>query len=165
MKAPAALVLFAFVLAAQTERGPLHSVTAVRHWSQTEVTRVAVEVTGNFVFRSDRLHGPERVYFDVIDTVPHIDSHRSYTEDVDDPLLKRIRVAEYTPGVTRVVLSLGDNIEIHTSQLVNPNRLMIELRAAQKLNTGLLEADGSVLLGADDMRTRGSEFPATSAAG
>src|SRR5215472_4038077 len=130
MKAPAALVLFAFVLAAQTERGPLHSVTAVRHWSQTEVTRVAVEVTGNFVFRSDRLHGPERVYFDVIDTVPHIDSHRSYTEDVDDPLLKRIRVAEYTPGVTRVVLSLGDNIEIHTSQLVNPNRLMIELRPA-----------------------------------
>jgi hypothetical protein len=42
---------------------------------------------------------------------------------------------------------------------------MIELRAAQKLNTGLLEVDGSVLLGADDMRTRGSEFPATSAAG
>ena len=51
------------------------------------------------------------------------------------------------------------------NRLFDAHRLMIELRAAQKLNTGLLEADGSVLLGADDMATRGSEFPATSAAG
>jgi len=32
-------------------------------------------------------------------------------------------------------------------RLFDAHRLMIELRSAQKLNTGLLEADGSVLLG------------------
>jgi len=32
------------------------------------------------------------------------------------------------------------------NRLFDAHRLMIELRAAQKLNTGLLEADGSVLL-------------------
>lgn len=59
----------------------------------------------------------------------------------------------------------GDLSEAALNRIFDAHRLMIELRAAQKLNTGLLEADGSVLLGADDMRTRGSEFPATSAAG
>ena len=129
MRLPAALVFFAAVAAAQTEREPLHSLTAVRHWSQSDVTRVAVEVTGSFVFRSDRLHGPERVYFDILNTVPHIAGRRAYTEDLDDPLLKRIRVAEYSPGVARVVLYLGDNVEVHTSQLVNPSRLIVELHA------------------------------------
>ena len=37
------------------------------------------------------------------------------------------------------------------SRIFEAHRLMIELRAAQKLNARLLETDGSVLLGADDM--------------
>ena len=59
----------------------------------------------------------------------------------------------------------SDLSEPALNRIFDAHRLMIELRAAQKLNTGLLEADRSVLLGADDMRTRGGEFPATSAAG
>ena len=37
------------------------------------------------------------------------------------------------------------------SRIFDAHRLMIELRAAQKLNARQLETDGSVLLGADDM--------------
>ena len=37
------------------------------------------------------------------------------------------------------------------SRIFDAHRLMIELRAAQKLNARLLETDGSVLLGADDI--------------
>ena len=37
------------------------------------------------------------------------------------------------------------------SRIFDAQRLMIELRAAQKLNARQLETDGSVLLGADDM--------------
>ena len=58
----------------------------------------------------------------------------------------------------------GDLSEAALNRIFDAHRLMIELRAAQKLNAGLLEADGSVLLGADDMATRGSEFPASFAA-
>jgi hypothetical protein len=58
----------------------------------------------------------------------------------------------------------SDLSEPALNRIFDAHRLMIELRAAQKLNAGLLEADGSVLLGADDMATRGSEFPATFAA-
>jgi N-acetylmuramoyl-L-alanine amidase len=135
MKIPAAFAISAFFCLAQTEREPIHSVTAVRHWSQPEATRIAVEVTGSFVFRSDRLHGPERVYFDILNAVPHINSHRSYTENVDDDrLLKRVRVAETAPGVTRVVLDLADGVEVHTSQLVNPSRLIVELRNGSSMS-------------------------------
>jgi Protein of unknown function (DUF1488) len=37
------------------------------------------------------------------------------------------------------------------SRIFDAHRLMIELRAAQKLNAGQLDANASVLLGADDI--------------
>jgi N-acetylmuramoyl-L-alanine amidase len=107
----------------------LHLVTAVRHWSVGNVTRVAIEVSGEFEIRSDHLHNPERVYFDILNARPQFaNRRRSLNEEIDDALLKRVRVAETTPGVTRVVLDLADDVEATPSQLINPNRLMIELR-------------------------------------
>jgi N-acetylmuramoyl-L-alanine amidase len=130
MKLIAALAVSVPMLVAQTERPALHSVTAVRHWSLTGVTRVAIEVSGDFQFRSDRLHNPERIYFDILNARPRIDSRRFYSEDLDDKLVKRLRAAETAPGITRVVLELGGELEATTSQLANPNRLIIELRSA-----------------------------------
>lgn len=45
----------------------------------------------------------------------------------------------------------SDLSEPAQSRIFDAHRLMIELRAAQKLNALLLETDGSVLLGADDI--------------
>ena len=130
MKLIAALAVSVPLLLAQTGRPALHSVTAVRHWSLGGVTRVAIEVSGDFQFRTDRLHNPERVYFDILDARPRMDSHRLYSEDLDDKLVKRIRAAETKPGITRVVLELNADVDATTSQLANPNRLIIEVRAA-----------------------------------
>jgi N-acetylmuramoyl-L-alanine amidase len=130
MKLIAALAVSVPLLVAQTDRPALHSVTAVRHWSLSGVTRVAIEVSGDFQFRTDRLHNPERVYFDILDARPRMDSRRLYSEDVDDQLVKRIRAAETKPGVTRVVLELNADADATTSQLTNPNRLIIEVRGA-----------------------------------
>jgi N-acetylmuramoyl-L-alanine amidase len=130
MKLIAALAVSVSLLVAQTERPALHSVTAVRHWSLSGVTRVAIEVSGDFRFRSDRLHNPERIYFDILDARPRLDSRRFYSEDLDDKLVTRIRAAETVPGVTRVVLELGGDVEASTSQLANPNRLIVEVRGA-----------------------------------
>lgn len=130
MKLIAALAVSVSLLVAQTEHSALHSVTAVRHWSLSGVTRVAIEVSGGFRFRSDRLHNPERIYFDILDARPRMNPRRFYSEDLDDKLVKRIRAAETAPGVTRVVLELSGDVEASTSQLANPNRLIIELRGA-----------------------------------
>jgi N-acetylmuramoyl-L-alanine amidase len=130
MKLIAALAVSVWLLGAQTERSALHSVTAVRHWSLSGVTRVAIEVSGDFRFRTDRLHNPERIYFDILEARPRLGSRRFYSEDLDDKLVTRIRAAETAPGITRVVLELGGDVEASTSQLTNPNRLMVEVRGA-----------------------------------
>src|SRR5438270_11284967 len=130
MKRIAALAITIPVVLPQGERTPQRAVTAVRHWAGADSTRVAIEVTGDFKYRSDRLHNPERLYFDILDAYPRIGGRRSYTEMVEDKLLHKLRVAETLPGVTRVVLDLADSVEVSTSQLANPNRLMIELRRA-----------------------------------
>src|SRR3954453_7878712 len=104
MKQIAALAISATMLFAQSDRSSLHSVTAVRYWSLAEVTRVAVEVSGDFHFRTDRLHNPERIYFDILDARPRIDSRRIWSREINDRLLLRVRVAETNPGTTRVVL-------------------------------------------------------------
>ena len=68
----------------------------------------------------------------------------------------------YKPGQARVLCILAiDTLEnaVQSSDLSGPaltrifdaHRQMIELRAAQKLNAGLLDANGSVLIGADDI--------------
>jgi N-acetylmuramoyl-L-alanine amidase len=127
-----AAVAIATILAGQPSRAQLHSVTAVRHWSLTETTRIAIEVTGDFEYRTERLHNPERVYYDILNSRPRFDGKRLYKESLDDKLVTGIRVAETLPGVTRVVLDLTGPVEATTSQLINPYRLMIELRAGPK---------------------------------
>jgi len=111
-------------------------VTAVRHWEQGDGVRIAVEVDGNFRVRSDRLHNPERIYFDIVNARDGLGT-RYYSEDISDPLVKRIRVAEASPGITRVVIDLGGDARARTTQLANPGRLIIELRgtAAPSMTT------------------------------
>jgi Protein of unknown function (DUF1488) len=45
----------------------------------------------------------------------------------------------------------SDLSEPALTRIFDAHRQLIELRAAQKLNAGLLESDGSVLVGADDI--------------
>ena len=45
----------------------------------------------------------------------------------------------------------GDLSEPAMNRIFDAHRLMIELRAAQKVNAGLLDSNGFVLLGADDI--------------
>jgi N-acetylmuramoyl-L-alanine amidase len=130
MKRLAVLAFSASLLLAQAGRESLLTVTAVRHWTMVSVTRVAVEISGEFQFRTDRLHNPERVYFDILNSRPRMGARQTYSETLEDRLVKRIRMAETAPGVTRIVLDLADGAEVSSSQLTNPHRLVIELRSA-----------------------------------
>jgi N-acetylmuramoyl-L-alanine amidase len=112
----------------QIRGGQLREVTAVRCWSLSEATRVVIEVDGDFEFHAERAHNPERLFFDLKGSRPHIKGHRFYSEDVADKLVKKVRVAETQAGVTRVVLDLQGAVEYSANQLSNPDRLVVELR-------------------------------------
>ena len=72
------------------------SVVAVRHWPEGDLTRVAIDVSGDFQFRSERLHHPERIYFDIPGARSPLDNGRPFSEETDDRLLRQIRVAAYS---------------------------------------------------------------------
>src|SRR5262249_28105310 len=114
------------------EEDSSNKVTAVRFWSLGDTTRVAVEVSGTFQFKSERLIDPDRLFFDIRDSKPALESAKSEKATtvipVGDALLKQIRVAETQKGVTRVVLDLTQPAAMTASQLSSPARLMVELR-------------------------------------
>ena len=130
MKRLAALAWGVSLLFAQADNTGVRTVSAVRHWSLGDVTRVAVEVSGDFTFHTEQLHNPERVYFDILNSKPRMGQRVMYTESLDDARVKRLRVAQTTPGVTRIVLDLSGPLAVTTSQLANPDRLIIEVRNA-----------------------------------
>ncbi len=118
-------------LAAQSSKAP-GKVTAVRFWSLGDITRVAVEVSSDFDYRSDRLTNPERLFFDIHGAKPEMVAKGTQVIPVSDGLLKQIRVAETQAGVTRVVLDLDQHAEFTASQLSNPGRLIVELRSKDR---------------------------------
>jgi N-acetylmuramoyl-L-alanine amidase len=125
-----AMVLVVVTAAVEAAHAGTVEVTAVRHWSLANTTRIAIEITGEVHYRSDRVQNPDRIFFDFTGARPRIDGHRAFSDEVNDKLLKRIRVAETAPGVTRVVLDLESAAEFTVSRLDNPDRLIIELRPA-----------------------------------
>jgi N-acetylmuramoyl-L-alanine amidase len=104
-------------------------VTSVRFWSLGDVTRIAIEVSSDFTFKYSQLTGPERLFFDIHGARPQIARDGMHTIAVGDALVQQIRVAETQPGVTRVVIDLVQAASVTTSQLSNPNRLVLELRS------------------------------------
>jgi N-acetylmuramoyl-L-alanine amidase len=103
-------------------------VTAVRFWSLGDVTRIAIEVSSEFRYRSDHLNDPERIFFDIQGAKPEMVHKGMHVIAVGDALVKQIRVAETHPGVTRIVLDLEQAAVFTASQLSRPDRLMIEVR-------------------------------------
>lgn len=121
----AALLLLAFAPTAAAQQ----NVTAVRFWSLGDGTRIAIEASGAFEFRSDRLVNPDRIFFDLPGTVPALERKGLNVIPVGDGVVRQIRVAETQRGTTRVVLDLQiASAEVSTSMLENPDRLIIEVR-------------------------------------
>jgi N-acetylmuramoyl-L-alanine amidase len=109
------------------DRKPSH-VTSIRHWSNAEYSRVAIGLEKDIKFESQRIDHPERIFFDLLDT-NLTSTLLGKTFEVDDDLLKKIRVAQFQPGKSRIVLEVADHSDYTTSLLTDPPRLIIEIRS------------------------------------
>jgi N-acetylmuramoyl-L-alanine amidase len=110
--------------------GKLARVTGIRHWSSPDYTRVAIDVDQGVKFESQRMEHPNRIVFDLLST--RLASTLSgKTFEVDDGYLQKIRVGQYRPGRTRVVLEVNDQSEYEASLAENPTRLIIDVHSNQ----------------------------------
>ena len=108
---------------------PLVTVTAIRHWSLQDVTRIAIEASGELDYEWDRLSNPDRVFFDLKEARQTVSKQRMHVIAVGDARVRQIRVAQNRPRVVRVVIDLEGRHDVTVFRLSNPSRLMVEVRA------------------------------------
>ena len=111
---------------ANARRSEFPRVTGVRHWSTPDYTRVAIDVEQEVKFGSQRISNPDRIFFDLRDTTL-ASTLVGKTFDVDDGFLKKIRVAEFKPGRTRIVLEVDNLASYDAFLLPDPYRLIIDI--------------------------------------
>ncbi len=141
----------------------LPRVTGVRHWSTPDYTRVAIDVEREIKFGSQRISNPDRIFFDLQDT-KLASTLVGKTFDVDDGFLKKIRVAEFQPGRTRIVLEVDNLANYDAFLLPDPYRLIIDIHGKENRAKQTLAAanNGSELANAEDnLNTSATNSPQT----
>ena len=102
----------------QAEQSTDPRIEAVRFWSFSDVTRIAIETRGVYKVTSDHLDSPPRLFFDLRGVRPPVSRRKGVqTFRVGDRLIRQIRVAETEPGVTRIVFDLEVPVDFSSSQL------------------------------------------------
>jgi len=116
---------------AENKMAALPKITGVRHWSSSMGSTVVIDMEDQVPYEVHRLMSPERIYFDLHDTVlsQELDGK---TLDVGDASLIRVRIAQPVAGVTRVVLDTKDGSNFSVSMESSPYRLVVELRGSEK---------------------------------
>jgi N-acetylmuramoyl-L-alanine amidase/putative methionine-R-sulfoxide reductase with GAF domain len=109
------------------ELSKMPRITGVRHWSSAESSTVVLDLQDQVQYETHRLAKPDRIYFDLHDTslAPELEGK---TIDIGDALLTRVRVAQPSPGLTRVVLETKGNSNFSVSLEPNPYRLVVQVR-------------------------------------
>jgi len=119
----------------EAEVGPVKAaaspkVTGIRYWSTADYTRVAIDLDGEVKYESGRVPDPDRIFFDLPDT-RLVSTLVGKSFDVRDGFLKKIRIAQYQKGSTRVVLEVDDVTEYSAFLLPNPYRLIIDIHGIE----------------------------------
>jgi len=105
----------------------------VRYWSLPDYTRVSIDLEQDVQFDSQRIDHPERIFFDLKNA--RLSSHLlGQSFDIDDGLVKKVRVAQYKPGLARVVVETANHAAYNASLLLNPPRLIIDIHAEDSPN-------------------------------
>ncbi len=121
--------------AAEPRKGPLAQVKGIRHWSTPTYTRVAIDLGEDVKFEAARVPNPDRIYFDIHGSrlAPELVG-KSFSV-TDDGFLKKIRAAQFSDNMTRVVLDVNDVSEYSAFLLPNPYRLIIDIHGGSKATT------------------------------
>jgi N-acetylmuramoyl-L-alanine amidase len=139
----------------------LARVKGIRYWSTSDYSRVAVDLDSDITFHSERLRNPDGVIFDLHWTrlAP------SFTDKSIHPkngLLKKVRVSEYQPGDTRLILEVNDLANYSAFLLPNPDRLIIDMHGRAARAPAVRKASSKVGNGARPLSPFAESIPVTS---
>ncbi len=112
-------------------KGALAQVSGIRHWSTPDYTRVAIDLGDEVQYEAARVPSPERIFFDLHGTRLAQELVGKNFTVTDDGFLKKIRIAQFSNDVTRVVLDVNNVTEYSAFLLPNPYRLIIDIHGAK----------------------------------
>ena len=102
-------------------------VTDIHTWNAENYTRIVVNLEDTVKFDSAHIASPDRVYFDLHKA--NLDPKLAKkTIDVQNGLLKSVRVGQNREGVVRLVLDVDGARDCSAYLVSNPYRLVIEVR-------------------------------------
>ena len=109
----------------------LPQVTGIQHTSSSNSSTVIISLQEQVQYEAHRLSDPERIYFDLHDTAlaPGLFGKNI---QVNDAHLAQIRIAQPTPGITRVVLQTKTAADFSVRMESNPYRLVIDIGGSAK---------------------------------
>lgn len=123
------------VSAQQPVTGRSVEITQVHQWAGPNYTRVVISAGGPFKYDTIRLEHPDRIVFDLANTyLPR--SLLGKTIQIDGDFLQDIRVGQYEPNITRIVLDVNKFEDYSAFSISNPYRLIIDIRGASTTTAG-----------------------------
>jgi N-acetylmuramoyl-L-alanine amidase len=126
---------------ATLKRAKLPLVTSIRQWATPDYTRVAIDLEDEVKYEAGRVSGPDRIFFDLHDAKLAPELVGKSFEVNGDGLLKKVRVAQFSLTMTRVVLEVDSLAEYSAFLLPNPYRLIIDIHGKQQIPTSVAKSD------------------------
>ena len=124
--------------------GSPSEVTGIQHTSSETSSTVVVGLQASVQYEAHTLENPSRIYFDLHDTRMAAGAAAQNIE-VNDAWLKRIRMAQPSEGVTRVVLETKQDSQYSVSLGSNPYRLIIDVHKPTAVTTPALKTPAVTL--------------------
>jgi N-acetylmuramoyl-L-alanine amidase/putative methionine-R-sulfoxide reductase with GAF domain len=101
-------------------------VTGIRHWSSAQSSTVVVDLEDQVQYEAHSIDRPSRIYFDLHDT-KMASGLLNQSIAINDAFLKKVRMAQPSDGITRVVLETNAEADFSVKLDPNPYRLTIEV--------------------------------------
>jgi N-acetylmuramoyl-L-alanine amidase len=115
--------------------GSVALVSGIRHWSTPVYTRIAIDLEDQVAYQAARVPSPDRIYFDLYGSRLGPGLNGRSVEVIDDGFLKRIRAAQFSNNVTRIVLDVSSVSDYSAFLLPNPWRLIIDIHGLKPGST------------------------------
>ncbi len=105
-------------------------VSDIRYWSYPDYTRIVISLSDPAKFTENRLANPDRLYFDLKNSMLRKELQKSI--NVDNGMLRSVRAGQFSADTVRVVLDLDRMTDFKVITLEDPTRIVIDVRGARQ---------------------------------